>query len=458
MITKKNTKNLFYIFLALHLFLWVCVPTFSNQNLPLDTIEALAWGSNLDWGFQKHPPLSAFFAELFYQIFGNQDWAYYFLSQIFVVIAFYVVWKFSEDFFKNSIFSLISVLLLEGIFFYNFTTPEFNVNICLLPFWSLSIYYCWQSYKNDKISNWILFGLFSALGFLSKYLFVYLLAGIKIFFIYYIVKEKRFNLRYLIPAIIFFIVISPHLFWLEKNNYVTFVYALNRTGLENYDILNHLIYPFAFLGKQIGILIPFFLMSLFLLKKFKIKINFKDKKLLFLLLINLVPIIFLFLTSLIFGVKIRTMWMTPFYLFFGVLIVYIFSSYINLKKIKNFYILFLVFFIISPVIYLYISISQTNKRTDYPGKEIAYLVQKKWNNNFTNEISIIVGDEWYGGNLSYNLTSRPKWFNSLNKKGVIEREIKGGVIYVGNPKVLKKICPGVYGTIKPTGICMIGSK
>ena len=44
-----------------------------NQNLPLDTIEALAWGSNLDWGFSKHPPVSAFFPELFFRIFGAQD-------------------------------------------------------------------------------------------------------------------------------------------------------------------------------------------------------------------------------------------------------------------------------------------------------------------------------------------------------------------------------------------------
>ena len=33
-----------------------------------------------------------------------------------------------------------------------------------------------------------------------------------------------------------------------------------------------------------------------------------------------------------------------------------------------------------------------------------------------------------------------------------------GVIYTGNPKILKKICPGVYGTIKPVGYCMIGKK
>ena len=78
--------------------------------------------------------------------------------------------KFVAYFLKNEIYALISILLLEGIYFYNFTTPEFNVNICQIPFWSLTIYYAWQSFKNEKINNWMLLGLFAALGFLSKYL------------------------------------------------------------------------------------------------------------------------------------------------------------------------------------------------------------------------------------------------------------------------------------------------
>ena len=150
MIKKKNTYNFLICFLIIHLLTWTLVPFFSNINLPLDVIEALAWGSNLEWGFEKHPPLSAFFTEVFYKIFGNQDWAYYLLSQLFVTISFYVVWSFSNEFFKDRIYSLISVLLLESIYFYNFTSPEFNVNICQLPFWALSIHFCWLSLKNDK--------------------------------------------------------------------------------------------------------------------------------------------------------------------------------------------------------------------------------------------------------------------------------------------------------------------
>ena len=452
----KNTSKIFFLFLIAHLIVWTLAPSLTNKNLPLDTIEALAWASNMDWGFNKHPPLSAFAVEIFYQVFGSQDWAYYFLSQIFVVATFFIVWIFSKEFFKNQTYCLISVLLLEGIYFYNFTTPEFNVNVCQLPFWALSVLYAWKGFKDNKTLDWLLFGLFAALGILSKYLFIYLLVAMDVFFFYMIVK-KKVNFKSLISLIPFFLVLLPHLIWLTENNYITITYGLHRTGTGDQNFLDHFLHPIIFLAKQIGILIPFFAMFLFVISKFKTKFNFKDKKLLFLLTINIVPIVLIFLTSLIMGVKIRTMWMTPFYLFFGVLFVYLFQKRIDLKKINKFFTIFLFLFAIFPAVYLYVSISETNKRTDYPGKEIARLVQDRWDKNFSNKIAVVIGDEWSGGNLSYHLSSRPKWSNKLGKNfNHIGKE--GGVIYTGNPKVLKGICPGVFGTIKPIGICMIGSR
>jgi len=405
---KININNLFYIFVTSHLIIWTLVPTLTNHNLPLDTIEALAWGSNLDWGFNKHPPASAFFVEVFYQIFGSNDWAYYLLSQIFVVISFFVVWKFSEEFFSDKIYSLLSVLLLEGIYFYNFTTPEFNVNVCQLPFWALSVLYAWKGFKDNKTVDWLLFGIFAAIGILSKYLFIYLLIAMDVFLAYSFFK-KKFNYKIFVSLIPFLLILLPHLIWLTENDYITITYGLHRTGTGNQSFLDHLIHPIIFLGKQVGILIPFFIMSLFAISKFKSKFDFKDQKLLFLLIINIVPILLMFLTSMIVGVKIRTMWMTPFYLFFGVLVIYIYQSQINLNKLKGFASVFIILFIFSPFAYSYVSITQIDKRTDYPGKEEAEKIYKEYELNKWESITFVKGDEWFAGNLSYHLKQRPKW-------------------------------------------------
>ena len=458
-IAQKDINKVLAVFLLSHFFIWVLIPTVSNDNLPLDTIEALAWGSNLDWGFNKHPPLSAFAVEVFYQIFGNQDWVYYFLSQLFVVSAFFIVFKFSEDFFKNKIHCLISILLLEGIFFYNFTTPEFNVNVCQLPFWALTVYYCWKGLKQNDVTSWLLFGLFAGLGILSKYLFIYLIISLDIFFIYLIIK-KKFNFKCFVSLISFLVVLLPHLIWLVDNNYITVTYALHRTGIEDSNFfINHISFPSIFLGKQIGILIPFFVMFFFIISKLKSKINFKDKKLIFLIVINIVPILLIFLTSLFMGVKIRTMWMTPFYLFTGVLLVYIFQKKIILKKFKYFFSIFLILFISSPIIYFYISITQTNKRTNYPGKKISQIVQKKWDSNFVNKIGIVGGNEWHGGNLSYHLKDRPIWDNIFeNIKISSLKNSEDGFILIGDSATLLKICNGIFVEIKTQAVCMIGKK
>jgi 4-amino-4-deoxy-L-arabinose transferase-like glycosyltransferase len=419
-IMSKNINNIFYIFITAHLIFWTLIPSVTNQNLPLDTIEALAWGSNLDWGFNKHPPMSAFFLEVFFQIFGSQDWTYYLLSQIFVLISFYYVFKFSKEFFNNDLLGLISVLLIEAIYFYNFTTPEFNVNVCQLPFWSLTVYFSWKIYtsKEIKFTDCFLVGLFAAFGFLSKYLFVYLLASIDLLFIYliFILRERKFDFKYLITAEVFLVVLVPHLIWLNNNEFITITYGLARTGLEQSSLIDHIKFPAIFLIKQVGLLIPFLILGWFLIKKIKFKFDLKDKRLLFLLAINILPILLMFLTSIVTGSKIRTMWMTPFYLFFGTLFVYLFQAQINIKKLKLFLIGFIFLFFLSPILYAYVSISKDDKRTDYPGKEIAIKTQYAWDQQFKSKIDVVYGNEWNAGNLSYHLKSRPVW------EGFIERE------------------------------------
>ncbi len=419
-LNKRNINNIFYIFVTTHLILWTVVPTITNSNLPLDTIEALAWGSNLDWGFNKHPPLSAFFPEVFFQIFGPQDWAYYFLSQIFVVVSFFIIFKLSQEILNDGALSLLSVFLIEGIYFYNFTTPEFNVNVCQLPFWSLTIYYTWKIYISKKIELYdcILLGAAAAFGILSKYLFVYLLVTIDLLFAYLIFfkKSKKFDFKYLVSLEVFFVILIPHVIWLFNNDFITIKYGFARAGLDEGQIINHLKYPLIFILKQIGILIPFLILVWLLIKKIPKKLNLKDEKLLFLIFINLVPIVLVFMTALITGSKIRTMWMTPFYLFFGTLFIYLLKDQINIKKLNSFLIGFIFLFLLSPILYGYVSISKTDKRTDYPGRDIAIKVQMAWHEQHDEPIKYVLGDEWAAGNLSYHINSRPIWKGFVTKE------------------------------------------
>ena len=91
--------------------------------------------------------------------------------------------------------------------------------------------------------------------------------------------------------------------------------------------------------------------------------------------------------------------------------------------------MFLIFFILSPFAYAYISITEKNKRTDYLGKEKAKIAQDWWNDKRNSKINYVQGNEWEAGNLSYHLKDRPKWLGNYN--------LLYGEIYLCDEKCLK---------------------
>ena len=413
MIRPGNEKKIFYILCLYHLIIWTFVPYFSNKNLPLDVIEALAWGQNFYLGYNKHPPLSAWIPGLLFKIFGNKDWIYYLLSQVFIVISFIFLWKLSSLFFKKKSQILLSILAIEGISFYTFDTPQFNVNICQIPLWIGTVYFFFKSIKNNKIINWIFLGVFSALGFLTKYIFAYLLISLFFYLIFISTKKKKISFNFLYALLSFLLITIPHLQWLIQNDFTTLYYAIKRGGLNEFNIYNHLLNPVKFLMNQIIVLLPFLLLIHILIKKIKVKLPINNEKFIFLLFSFLIPFFLILITSIITGSRIRTMWMIPFYSLIGIFFIFLYQNEINSKKFKNFFILLIIFLIVSPILYSLRSI-YSDSRTSYDGKKIALQVEQEWKNISKDKISNVGFSEWYAGNLSYQLGNRPKVFLEEN--------------------------------------------
>ena len=413
MIQPGKEKKIFYLLCLYHLIIWTIIPYFSNKNLPLDVIEALAWGQDFDLGYNKHPPLSAWIPGLLFKIFGNKDWIYYLLSQVFILISFIFLWKLSSFFLNKKSHILLSILAIEGITFYTFDTPQFNVNICQIPLWIGTVYFFFKSIKDNKITDWIFLGVFAALGFLTKYIFVYLLISLFFYLIFILTKKKIINFKFLYALLIFFLITAPHFKWLIQNDFTTLYYALKRGGLNEFNIYNHLLNPIKFLINQITILLPFLLLIYFLIKKIKIRLPLNNEKFIFLLFSFLLPFLLILITSIITGSRIRTMWMIPFYSLIGIFFIFLYQDQINFKKIKNFIILLIIFLIVSPILYSLRSI-YSDSRTSYEGRKIASQIEGEWKTISKDKISNVGFSEWYAGNLSYQLSNRPKVFLEEN--------------------------------------------
>ena len=422
MIQPGKEKKIFYLICLYHLIIWTIVPYFSNKNLPLDVIEALAWGQNFDLGYNKHPPLSAWIPGLLFKIFGNKDWIYYLLSQVFIVISFIFLWKLSSFFLKKNYQILLSVLTIEGIAFFTFETPQFNVNICQIPLWIGTVYFFFKSIRKNKITDWIFLGVFSALGFLTKYIFAYLLISLFFYLVFIFLIKKKINFNSLYALLTFFLITLPHFQWLIQNDFTTIYYAVKRGGLNEFNIYNHLLNPIKFLASQIAISLPFLLLGYFLIKKIKIILPFNNEKFIFLIFSFILPFFLILITSIISGSRIRTMWMIPFYSLIGVFFIFLYQDQINLKKLKKFYIILIIFLVISPTLYSLRSIYK-DSRTGYEGKKIALQIEKEWKTISKEKISNVGFSEWYAGNLSYQLSNRPKVFleenNNFYKKPAV---------------------------------------
>ena len=80
-----------------------------------------------------------------------------------------------------------------------------------------------------KFKDCFLIGLFGAIGFLSKYLFIYLLISIDLLFFYLIFfkKTKKFDFKYLITFEVFIVLLIPHLVWLYNNDFITITYSMD---------------------------------------------------------------------------------------------------------------------------------------------------------------------------------------------------------------------------------------
>ena len=441
---EQPVQRLFWSFILMHIVLWTLAPTLFNTNLPLDTVEALAWGREWQLGYYKHPPLSAWLAELAGVASGG-DWGLYLLSQLCIGVAFYAMWRLAGEFLPPEL-ALISVLLLEGVSYHNLTSPEFNVNVTLVACWALVIITFWRAVERADWRYWVACGFFAALGFLTKYLIAFLLLPLFLF----LVSDPRSRRSLSSPGpylglVVFIVVAAPHLVWIWQNDFITFQYGLKRAGgQESISWTRHLFNPLKFLLAQAAMLI----LPLLLLRSLGPLVrrsNGERRRGWFLGAAFLGPIAFYFALSALTGMKLRTMWGTPLFVVGGLFLVYFFAPEASRWKPERFKRSWLGLFSLLLSIYVLVvllspSITHEGKRLHFEGRELARQAEAFWQAEFDRPLRYVVADEWLGGNVGWYATSRPSVYldaEPAHAPWVSDDDIRvEGAIYLWSPDAL----------------------
>ena len=236
----------FVAFAIVHVALWTLLPTLLYPNLALDLIEARTYGPEWQFGYDKLPPLPWWLIEAIWRLAGH-DFALYLLSALGVAAALACVWRCALPMVGGA-GALASVLIADGVHYLNFTAPKFNHDVVQLPFWGLAGLAFHRAIKTGRLAAWVLLGFTLGMAFWAKYFVIVLAIPLVLYFL--INRTARRVLATPGPYIaiaVGLIVISPHLIWLVRNDFLPLAYAEGRAAPVD-GPLDHLVRPLIFAG------------------------------------------------------------------------------------------------------------------------------------------------------------------------------------------------------------------
>ena len=147
---------------------WTLAPALSHQAPPLDVVEFVVWGREGMVATYKHPNLPGLVLEGARLLSGGAVWPFFLVSQVFVAGSFVAVYLLGRALLGPGR-ALAGTLLLTGVFYYSWPTPEMNHNVAQMPFWAGFCLSLWRASRGGGLVWWIALGVFAGLSLWAKY-------------------------------------------------------------------------------------------------------------------------------------------------------------------------------------------------------------------------------------------------------------------------------------------------
>jgi 4-amino-4-deoxy-L-arabinose transferase-like glycosyltransferase len=403
----------FWLLAAAHAAIWTILPFALYPNLPLDIIEALTYGREWQVGYDKLPPLPWWFVEIAHRAFDS-DIAYYALGQLSVLAAFAAVWAFMLRI-ATPAAAAASVLIIDGLHFFNFTAPKFNHDVIQLPFWALAGLSFHGALRTGRLGHWAVLGVAVGLAFWAKYFVIVL--GLPLLLFLLIDRRARRHLAtpgpYLAAAISL-VIIAPHVIWLYQNDWLPVNYAASRAK-EASGLLGHITQPGLFALAQLFWLLPTIIIALPLLRRpyerDATAADGYDRRILALIAFG--PAITVIAASALSGRGLITMWGYPLWLFLGPWIVVSVSARIDralLGRLAGVWgtvtALYALTFVAQYAVLPHFD--HRYRAVLFPGDRLAEEVSARFHAQTGSPLAYVVGTMWLGGNISHYSTDHPR--------------------------------------------------
>lgn len=378
---------------------WTLAPALSHSAPPLDVVEMYAWGREGVVATFKHPNLPGLVLEATRRLTGQVGWPAYLVSQLFIATTFWAVFALGREL-LGAPRALAGVLLLTGVYFFSWTTPEFNHNVAQMPLWALVTLMLWRAGARGGLASWALLGLFGGLSLWAKYSSALLLAPAAL----WLVWDGQARKKLLTPGPwiglgVFALVISPQALWLIDHDFQPFAYAARRSGeggalatLEFLltEIANHL--PMAILLLAAGFLgktAP------------EAPVAPEPRAMRFLLLMGLGPLALTALTGLL-GAGLRASWAMPMFNLSGLIVVALLGAKFSAPRLGRLAWGAATLLMLASGLYFThmrfgAQLTGDPLRGNWPQAELSRALEGAWVSETSAPLEIVAGDIWTAG-------------------------------------------------------------
>jgi 4-amino-4-deoxy-L-arabinose transferase-like glycosyltransferase len=212
------------------LWAWVGVSSRSNFDAPGDMVEAYAWAQGWQWGYYKHPPLSAWVAGLWFSVVPESHWGYSLLAALNGAVGLAGLALLAREFLPRRwvLLCVMAASLTPGI---TTLAMRFNANAILISTWPWAMALFARLMRRQQPLDAVLCGGVCALAVLGKYYSGVLLAALLACALLVPEWRRIWRTRAAWLALAtFFTCLLPHLLWLLAQTSGPLQYAAHATA------------------------------------------------------------------------------------------------------------------------------------------------------------------------------------------------------------------------------------
>ncbi|WP_211947520.1 glycosyltransferase family 39 protein [Cupriavidus yeoncheonensis] len=414
---RQGAGRILALAVLCHVILWTLLPSLLLKNASLDIIEALAWGHEWQLGYEKDPPLWPWVTEVLTVWPGKNLWACYLAAQICIGTVFVAVWQLGRRI-TSKREALIGVLLLEGVYYFNFPTPEFNDIVLQMPFGALFGWLLHRALTDNRLGDWCLSGLVAGLGLWARYSMGAYLIPMAIFVLAH--PQARRRLAEPGPWVLVstaLLTFLPHMVWIVDSGFISIEYVARRAPEVAKSA--YLIKLVSFIGAQLAAFIPMLLLALMLWR-------WRDKDATpspspsdshkfnqaYLAALALGPLAFSLTLSAMTQRPPRVMWAAPLLCFVGLLIATSIRPVLTTDRLRTFGRAWIVVLLLPAMLFALDQLGRPllagkENRTHFPGRQLGAEVTDRWFAETGKPLKYVIGDTWYAGNAAFYSDDRP---------------------------------------------------